>query len=296
MPTRNITLPELIERFHSEDACREALERLRWPDGVACLRCGSLSISRITTVDRFECNSCGYQFSATVGTIFHDTHLPLWKWFLTTYMICESRKGMSANQVRRTLGVTYKTAWYLCHRIRAAMQETNPKPLSGTVEADESWVGGKERGKRGSRKHKTIVAGVIQRGGQVRLKVIGDVTRKTLHEFIRRHIRPDTQRVITDSWPAYRGIGDHDTKHEVVDHNIKEWVRGDVHTNTVENVWSLLSRSIMGSYHHLSEKHLDAYLDELEWRFNNRANPYLFRDTLLRLLRAENLPYQELTE
>ena len=120
--------------------------------------------------------------------------------------------------------------------------------------------------------------------------VVDNVTRKTHHGFIREHLDPKTARIITDSWPAYRGIADEDTTHETLDHNIKEWVRGDVHTNTAENVWSLLKRSIVGSYHKVSEKHLDAYLDELEWRFNKRKNPWLFRDTLTRLLQAANLP------
>jgi len=293
--TVNMDMMKLMERFHSDEGCRAVLEELRWPDGVVCPRCDSKSISRIEQRPQYDCNSCRYQFSVTAGTIFHDSHLPLPKWFVATLLICISKKGVSALQMKRTLDVHYKTAWYLCHRIRAAMHEANPKLLSGTVEADETWVGGKRKNVgSGYKGNKTIVAGVIERGGNVRLKVVGDTTRRTLHGFLNDHISPDTERIITDEWPPYKGIGDHDTRHETVDHHIKEYVRGDVHTNTVENVWSLLKRSIIGSYHHLSEKHLDAYLDELEWRFNNRDNPWLFRDTLLKLLKSAILKYKEL--
>ena len=143
-------------------------------------------------------------------------------------------------------------------------------------------------------KNKGIVIGVIQRGGKVRLQVIDRTDRKTLHRFINDHTAPDTEVIVTDDYYAYRGIGDHDTKHEVVNHRDKEYVRGDIHTNGIENVWSLLKRSVTGTYHKLSVKHLDAYLDEVEWRFNNRENPYLFRDTLIKLLGSRPVEYQQL--
>ena len=241
----------------------------------------------------FECNSCRYQFSVTASTIFHDSHLPLWKWFATMYLMIESKKGISANQVKRTLGVSYKTAWYLCHRIRSAIPEIHK--LSEVVEVDETFVGGKRQNVgHGYKGNKTVVVGAIQRGGKAVLQVVDDRGRQTLHQFIRNATRPDTKAIYTDEWPPYKGIEDEDTKHETVNHSQEEWVRGDVHTNSVENVWSLLKRSIVGSYHKLSTKHLDAYLDELEWRFNNRDNPYLFRDTLLKLIKSENLKYNDL--
>jgi transposase-like protein len=207
----------------------------------------------------------------------------------------ESKKGISANQMKRTLDVSYKTAWYLCHRIRAAMTEIDPTPLSGTVEVDETLVGGKRKHVgHGYRGNKTIVVGAVQRDGPMRMKVVDGADRKTLHGFIRDHTAPETELIITDEWPAYRGIADHDTRHETVNHSAEEWVRGDIHTNAVESVWSLLKRSIVGSYHKVSTKHLDAYLDELEWRFNNRDNPFLFRDTLLKLINSANMEYKEL--
>jgi transposase-like protein len=210
-------------------------------------------------------------------------------------MMVEAKKGVSANQIKRTIGVSYKTAWYLCHRIRKAMTEMRPEHLRGTVEVDETWIGGKHKGKRGrGAKGKTVVVGAVQRGGKVRLEVIEKANRKTLHSFIKQYTAPDTKTIITDEWPAYRGIQDHDTKHETVNHRTKQWVKGNAHTNTIENVWSLLKRSIMGSYHKVDAKHLNSYLDELEWRFNNRENPYLFRDTLKKLIESNNLEYQKL--
>jgi transposase-like protein len=296
MPLKFLDMMNLMERFHKEEECRKVLEELRWPNGVACPRCGSLEHAHDTVRGVYDCVSCGYQFSVLAGTIFHDTKLPLRKWFMAILLMVEAKKGISANQMKRTLGVSYKTAWYLCHRIRAAMAEVNPELLGGTVEVDETYVGGKVRGKgHGYRGNKATVVGVVQRKGEIRLQVASGADRATLHRIIHQHVRPDAPNIYTDEWAGYRGVGDADTVHETVNHNVEEWVRGDVHTQTVEGVWSLLKRSIVGSYHKVSVKHLDAYLDELEWRFNNRKNPYLFRDTLVKLLTAESLPYQKLT-
>jgi transposase-like protein len=301
-----------MDAFGTEDRCREALEGLRWPQGPECTRCQSHRLSRMYKRDQFDCDSCGYQFSVTAGTIFHDTHLPLRKWFLATYVMTESRKGVSANQLKRMLGVSYKTAWYLCHRIRAAMVEAQPKPLSGVVEADETFLGGKPRRKAGVsqrgtgdpnarrdasrewRKHKTIVLGAVERGGDVRLRVVPHNRRGNVMTFLEAAVDDHAKAIYSDELRSYDGLGDEDTVHASVNHRKGEWVRGDVHTNTIESVWSLLDRAIMGSYHRLSVKHLPAYLQEFEWRFNNRENPYLFRDTLMRLVKAEPLPYKDL--
>jgi len=289
-------LMKLMNRFHSEDACRDILEKLRWPDGTACPRCESKTIRNSYTRNQFDCGSCGYQFSVMSGTIFHDTHLPLPKWFVAVHLMIESKKGMSANQMKRIIGVSYKTAWYLCHRIREAMTVANPIPLSKIVEVDETWVGGKRKNVgHGYKGNKTVVAGAVQRGGEARLEVIDNRTREALHSFIKKHVADNAEAIYTDDWPSYRGIADEDTRHETVNHSAEEWVRGDVHTNYVENIWSLLKRSLVGSYHKVSKKHLEAYLDELEWRFNNRNNPYLFRDTLLKLIKTDNLEYKKLT-
>ena len=292
----HMNLVALMEQYHSEDECRAELEELRWPDGVACTRCGSTEIRNSYTRNTYDCGSCGYEFSVTSGTMLHDTHLPLKKWLIAAYLMIEGRKGVSANQLKRTLNVSYKTAWYLCHRIRAAMRDAYPMPLKGVVEIDETFIGGKGRGKgRGYKENKAVVIGAVQREGKIILQVIRGRDRETLHDFIGSVTADETEAYFTDDWAPYQGIADANTRHETVNHSIEEWTRGDVHTNTVEGIWSLLKRSIIGSYHKVSVKHLDAYLDELEWRFNNRDNPWLFRDTLLRLLAAQNLPYEELT-
>jgi transposase-like protein len=247
--------------------------------------------------NQYDCDSCRYQFSVTVGTIFHDTHLPLWKWFLAVYLVGESKKGVSANQVKRMLKVSYKTAWYLCHRIRAAMKDDDPDPLRGIVEADEMYVGRQEPGRHGGRNvgpRQSLVVGAVQRGGEVRMRVTQRADKATLHGFLNEVVHDDAEAIYTDDWLAYRGIGDENTRHETVNHGRKEWVQADVHTNTIEGVWSLFTRALIGSYHHLSVKHLPAYLDEAAFRYNERENAYLFRDTMLALLGEEPMEYRDL--
>jgi len=298
---QDMNLVKLVDRFGSEDRCRAYLEVLRWPDGVRCPDCGSKSISRIKTRNQYDCNGCRSRFSVKSGTVFHDSHLPLWKWFLATYLITESRKGISANQLKRTLGVPYKTAWYLCHRIRSAMVE-DFEPLSGIVEADETYVGGKQTGFRTKQEaalrrmdNKTVVMGAIERGGKLRVRAVPDTGQRTVYRFLRETVADDAEAIYTDSHRSYRGIGNGNTRHEWVDHSADEWVRGDVHTNTIESAWSLFDRAVIGAYHRLSKKHLQAYLQEFEFRFNNRENPFLFRDTLLTLIHGERLTYADLT-
>jgi transposase-like protein len=289
-----MNLGKLVENFHSEEKCREYLEALRWPQGVQCPRCEGKTISRIHEREQFDCDSCRYQFSVTSGTIFHDTHLPLWKWFLAVYMMVESKKGISASQLQRTLAVAYRTAWYLCHRIRKALQ-TPHALLTGIVEVDETYVGGKVSGKgRGYKGNKTIVAGAVERGGKARLETINQADRKTLRQFILENVAEDAAAIFTDDLPAYGDLSDPNTRHETVNHTEEEWVRGDVHTNSVEGVWSLFKRSLIGAHHKVSKKHLDRYLDELEFRFNNRRNPYIFRDALRELVASGNMEYKEL--
>ena len=296
MSTTNLLT--LVDNFNTDAKCRELLERLRWPSGRACVRCGSLSISEIDNRNQYDCNDCRYQFSVTAGTMMHDSHLPLRKWFMAIYLMCESKKGMSALQIKRTLGVAYKTAWYLCHRIRAAMGNdplTGPT-LLGVVEVDETLVGGKTRGKgRAYKGNKTWVAGAIQRDGNVRLERIPNVRRHTLHDFINRTVHDKAEAIYTDELASYLGIADNNTRHETVNHSIEQWVLGDVHTNSIEGVWSLFKRSIVGAFHKVSVKHLDRYLEELEWRYNNRDNDHIFTDTLRRIVNTEHLTYERLT-
>lgn len=287
-----INLPVLIEKFGSEDKCHAYLEELRWPDGVECPRCQSKKISRIKARRQFDCDGCRYQFSVRVGTLFHDSKLPLWKWFLAAYVMGESKKGVSALQLSRMLGVSPKTGWYLCHRIRASMHDEDAAKLLGVVEADETYVGGKlPRGHRSRkevaatrRDNKTVVLGAVERGGRVRLRVAPDATRESIHGFLKDVVHDDAEAIYTDSHRSYRGIGDHNTRHEYVDHSRDEWVRGQIHTNTVESVWSLFDRSVIG-----------AYLDEAAFRWNNRTNQFWFRDMILALVEGDALTFAELT-
>ena len=298
----SVNLCELIEQFGSEQKCREYLEALRWPDRATCPRCGSQKTSQITKRNQFDCDACRYQFSVTAGTIFNDSHLPLWKWFLCVYLLCESRTGMSANQIKRTLGISYKTAWYLCHRVRAAMKEANPQPLGGVVEIDETYVGGRNRGpgSRGrSQDNKEVVIGIKQRGGELRFFHAEDVKAGTLAKYIKENVSEDVEVIMTDEFPPYHHALDRTghtcEKHQTIRHKDGIYVDIDTTTNGIESAFSLLKRGIIGTWHRISAKHLAAYLDETTFRFNNRKNPYLFRDTLLRLLSAPVLEYKELT-
>lgn len=297
------SLSSLGIEFDTDKECRQALEELRWPDGVTCLRCGSKSISRITTRNQYDCNKCRQRFSLTTGTIFHDSHLALPKWFVAVFLMCESKKGISANQLRRTLGVAQKTAWYLNHRIRQAMSQSADlkTPLKGdVVEMDETYLGSKRNthgiGQGNYREFKTVVLGAVERGGRLRLSSAPDNKKETLKGFLRTHVADDVVKVYTDGFVNYRKIvADDNTAHEFVDHSAREYVRGDVHTNTIEGAFGIFKRALVGSFHQISRKHLDRYLDEFEFRYNNRKNPYLFRDTLTKLVTADPMSYEKLT-
>ena len=300
-----IDLVQLIERFGDDQKCRNYLEHLRWHDGVHCPKCGGTKVSSILKRDQYNCDSesCGYQFSVTAGTIFHDTHLPLTKWFLAVFILCQSRKGVSANQLKRMLGINYRTAWYLAHRIRHAVEQATDPKLDGTVEVDETYVGGKKIGwgVYAGKKAKEVVIGIRERGGDLRFFHAEDAKSGTLAKYIKQNVSSDVDVIVTDDFSAYPFAMDKAgmprTKHEAVNHSAKEYVRlgTDIHTNTVESAFSLLKRGIIGTWHRVSAKHLPAYLDEMTWRFNNRKNPFLFRDTMLRLIHSDNLEYKELT-
>jgi len=293
--TCDINLVSLVEKFHSEEKCRGYLEHLRWADGVKCPRCQCETISSIKDRHQFDCDGCRYQFSVTSGTMLHDTKLPLWKWFLAVYMMVESKKGISANQLKRSLHVSYRTAWYLCHRIRRAL-ETADRPLTGTIEVDGTYVGGKTEGRKKDMSNKVLVMGAVERGGDVRMKSKGlgeGESKRNVGKFVRSNIANDVT-VYTDGGPAYPVAFKDRNRHERVNHASGEYVRSGVHTNSVEGVFSLFKRSVVGAFHQVSVKHLPAYLDEFEFRFNNRDNPFIFRDALKELLAAGNVEYKEL--
>jgi len=302
-----MTLGDVNRLYSTDDRCRELLKKLRWPAGVECVRCKSKQIFEIATQKKFECGECGYQFGVTTQTIFHDTHLPFETWFLAVLLLVEARKGMSANQLKRTLGVSYKTAWYLCHRIRAAMQEADIGMLYGTVEFDETYVGGKQKGCRKpgfGNSNKQIVIGIRQRAteenptGTLRFFHAEDAKSGTLAKYIRENISTDVDVIVTDEYNAYptaMKIADVAAPHKTIRHKSKVYVDGDIHTNTVENAFSLLKRGIIGSWHKISAKHLERYLTEMQFRFNRRKNPDLWVDTLRHMVTADPLTFERLT-
>jgi transposase-like protein len=288
--------------FGTDDKCRELLTRLRWPEGPQCIRCKGPAVELETEKQLFYCKACDYQFTVTAGTVFNDSHLPLVTWFVTTLLLCEAKKGVSALQIKRTLGIgSYKTAWYLCHRIRAAMNEINKTMLDGTVEMDETFVGGKIRGRgvKWGKDNKEVVIGIRQRNGDLRFFHASDVKAGTLAQYIRENVSQDVDVIITDDFASYpfamKRAGVEPGKHKSINHSGKVYVMGNVHTNTVESAFSLLKRGIMGTWHRISPKHLPAYLDEMTFRFNRRNRSDLFVDTLRHMITAPVLTFQKLT-
>jgi len=241
-------LIDVNKQFDSQDKCLDYLEAMRWPKGVCCVECGSLKVSKIKRQKAsknkqnriYQCleKACGHQFSITAGTIFHDSHLPLEKWFLAIALICEGKKSISANQMARHLGVNYRTAWHLCHRIRAAMVETG-EPLTGTVEADETYVGAKVLRKgnpRPKKDKKDVVLGMVERGGKLLLIPVPDSKREILQPVIEKHVSRDVDVIYTDEHPIYiYGLKDsYPGKHRMIAHK-KSYAIGRTHTNTIEN-------------------------------------------------------------
>lgn len=297
-----MTLVDVIQMFDTDDKCRELLVRLRWPNGVECPRCNMPAVDLATAKQLFYCKGCDYQFSVTTGTVFNDSHLALQKWFLATLLLCEAKKGMSAMQIKRTLGVSYKTAWYLCHRIRFAMTEVH-KMLDGTIEVDETYIGGKKKGIGIGkyRDHKETVIGIIQRDGALKFVHVGNADSKTIREVLQEHVSEDVDVIVTDESVLYnQGLPvTQRPKRQTVNHKAEEYVRYEngfmVTTNTVESAFSLFKRGIVGSWHRVSPKHLAAYLNEMTFRFNRRKSHTLFLDTLRHMVTAPVLTFETLT-
>lgn len=296
-------LSDMLTTFNNDDKCRAYLEQLRWPNGPACPKCESKNVARIGgREEALRCKDCEQQFTVTVNTIFHDSHLPLTKWFLATYLICESKKGISALQIKRVLGIGgYKTAWYLCHRIREAMMHgTAEEPkLSGVVEIDDVFIGGKKvgHGHQHTRDNKSVVVGMTERNGRLRMVVVPAVNKEEIAKAVQHHISPDVEMIISDEFKAYvpalaKKFG---RKHRKINHSVAFSENG-INTNSIENRFSLLKRGIIGSWHKVSVKHLQRYLEEVSFRFSRRENPYLFSETLLNLLTTDPLTFKALTK
>ncbi len=319
-----MNLIDLTKQFGSPEACNGYLEAMRWPDGeIACLKCESKKVSKFTkqagTRQRLNpktgeletkavpprflyiCLSCKYQFSVTTGTIFNDTHLDLEKWLLAVAVMVNAKKGLSALQMKRDLKVAYKTAWYLNHRIREAMamiEGNDTEPLTGTVEVDETYIGAKKYDKRRQRGkyEKEPVFGMVERDGKARTYHVKKVNRYNVINKIQDNIAITADAVYTDESHIYDRMPQNVKKHEIVNHSAKEWVRGDVHTGTIDGYWGLLKRGIIGSFHQVSIKHLHRYLSEFQFRWNNREAQSMFSLVVAALVIGAALPYAKLID
>lgn len=299
------TLLEAIRYFADLDVATEFTARLRWPDGPVCPKCGVLDEKHYYLKTRrvWKCRACKKQFSVKVGTIFEDSAIGLDKWLPAVWLIANCKNGISSYELAKDLGVTQKTGWFMLHRIRLAMQTGTFEKLSGQVEADETFIGGKARNMHKSKRKEKItgrgssgkvaVMGLLERHGKVKTKIVPDTTSRTLQVEVRENVEPGSE-VHTDALRSYRGL-DPEYVHNVVDH-AERYVDGHVHTNGLENFWSLLKRGIKGTYVSVEPYHLFRYLDEQAFRFNEREGKDADRFAkTLGSVSGRRLTYLELT-
>lgn len=275
---------QMLTSLPDDNACREYLEEVRWNGAPACHHCGSVSEShyKLKTKGEFKgmykCRDCKQRFTATLGTMFEGSHISLRKWFIAMYIFSSHKKGISSHQLANDLGITQKSAWFMVSRMRHAFGFNNDKKMDGVIQADETFVGGKNKNRHSDKKvkesqgrsvkDKTPVFGMIQTGGQVVTAVVPNTQAKTIKPIIENMVN-DGAIIVTDEWHAYKGLAKN-YAHVVINHKENEYVRGAFHTNGIENFWSLLKRGIYGIYHQVSPKHLHRYCDEFAFRFNSR--------------------------
>jgi len=301
------TLVEAVEFYADKRNAFEVVKQLRWPNGVTCPSCGSVDdYYFLETRQIFKCKACAKQFSVKVGTIFEDSAIPLNKWLVAIWQIVNCKNGISSYELADAIGVTQRSAWHMNHRIRLAMQNGSLEKLSGHVEADESFIGGKARnmhysarvrrgfhGTVGGRFGKTIVVGLLERGGKVRVQVVENRDRKTLSRLVMKHVDEDS-KLFTDAHQGYDDLNFYYQRH-VVEH-ATEYVRGNIHTNGIENFWSLLKRTIGGTYVSVEPFHLFRYIDEQSFRFNMRKeDPSVRFATALENIVGKRLTFKSVT-
>ena len=302
-----MNLLSVTKTFKTDDEALDYLVKQRWPSGVKCLACGHAKVYRIATRGKtgkpcrlFECGECKLHFSATTGTLFHDSHLSLTKWFIAMAIMGEAKKGVSANQMARHLGVQYKTAWHLCHRIRKAMQEIDLSPLGGqgqVVEIDETYLGGKKlrKGVKAGKDAKIAILGIAERNGRVHLQRVANARAVSIRPVLESKLSPNVSQVITDSASVYTTLIPAD-KHKETSHKDELREFGELSTRTIEGAFSLFKRGVIGSYHKLSKDHLDSYLGEFCWRYNRRKlQSHMFDEVAKSLINKKPLSYKHLT-
>ncbi len=292
-----MTVRQWESAFPTDDACKSYLVAHRWPKGIVCPRCGNTEVGEHgTRAFNWQCYACSdkgtsYRFSVTVGTIFENTKYPMREWFRVIHMMLTSKKGVSALEVHRVIGTgSYRTAWSMCHRIRAALVDKKFRKLMGIVEVDETYIGGHDKNRHWDKKKggvggegsdKFIVIGAAQRKGNVVARVIENTKTETFEGFVREVVSNKVSVLATDEHSGYRRLSK-DYPHHAVRHQAKHYVVGAIHTNTIEGFWSLIKRGVVGTYHKVSRKYLPLYVAEFEFRYNNRKNENIFADAIRR--------------